>query len=220
MRLIEDLFNIFAAHECVGCKAEGDLLCQGCARLLVKVVPRCYICKRWNEGFTTCRGCRRRTPLNSVRTMTLYDGAAKDLLHRLKFGRARDGARTIAKLLAADIDAPDTLVTFVPTASTRVRQRGYDQSALIARELARQLGAPCLPLLGRLGRQRQVGQQRETRKAQMEDAFRPLNIPALKNRRILLIDDVLTTGATCEAAARVLKRAGAKQVDAAVFAVA
>jgi ComF family protein len=220
MSLIESLFNLFAVHECVGCRAEGSLLCPRCALRLTRIVPRCYRCKRWSDAFITCQACRKHTPLASLRVVTPYEGQAKEVLHRLKFERARAAAATIAGLLPALPTDKDALITYVPTASERVRQRGYDQSALIARQLARQLGVPCFPLLARIGSQRQVGQQRQIRKKQMKGAFRPVNTALLQQQRVLLIDDVLTTGATCEAAARVLKQAGAKQVDAAVFAVA
>jgi predicted amidophosphoribosyltransferase len=101
-----------------------------------------------------------------------------------------------------------------------VRQRGYDQALLIAKSLSQRLGRPYVPLLARMGDQRQVGHSRITRLNQMEGAFRPLNTMILKNRHVLLVDDVLTTGATCEAAARILRSNGAKRVSAAVFAVA
>ena len=220
MRLVEDLFNLIAAHDCMVCGAEGSLLCPICSGNLPRVVPRCYLCKRWSDDFRTCKSCRRRTPLASVSAFTFYEGSAKDIVHRLKFGRAKATAKTIADRMAVNAKSEATLVTYVPTAASRMRQRGYDQSALIAKELARQIGLPCLPLLVRLGSQRQVGQQREARKLQMKDAFRPLNEVAIKGQRILVIDDVLTTGATCEATARALKRAGAREVHAAVFAVA
>ena len=76
------------------------------------------------------------------------------------------------------------------------------------------------PLLARTGGQRQLGQHRDVRVKQMEGAFRILNPDAVRGKHVLLVDDVLTTGATCEAAARALRQAGAKQVGATVFAVA
>lgn len=221
MRIIEELFNIVAPHECVGCGAEGALLCGQCSGGLASLPPRCYRCQRWSDDFLTCQPCRRQTPLSSVWTVTTYNGAAKEVIRRLKFERARAGAETIAEMLAhAYTGTDDVLVTYVPTANVRVRQRGYDQAALIAKALARRLQRPCLPLLARIGSQRQLGQLRQTRKQQMLHAFRPINLSATQNKHILLVDDVLTTGATCEAAASVLKQAGAKRVSAIVFAVA
>lgn len=222
MSVIEDLFNIIAPHQCLICGSEGDLLCEGCALLLTFLPERCYLCGRWSEGYRTCARCRARSPLYSVYTAVQYKGAAKDLLHALKFSRAKAGAHTVARILSSvcPTSSSDLLVTYAPTAPSRVRERGYDQAALIARELSRRLGVPCCALLARRGGQRQVGQTRQIRKQQMADAFRPLNTIDLRSKHILVVDDVLTTGATCEAAARTLRKAGAKQVSAATFAVA
>lgn len=149
------------------------------------------------------------------------DPIAKELVRTLKFERAKGAAVAMADAMAAALEVSgEVYITHVPTANSRVRERGYDQAALIARELARRTGRPYIPLLARLSGQRQLGQQREVRIKQMEGAFRVLN-PALVNRKhVLIVDDVLTTGATCEAAARALRQAGAKYVSAAVFAVA
>lgn len=221
MSIIEQLISVIAPHECIACQAEGTLLCQDCAQGLTRVPPRCYRCARWNEGFVTCRPCRKQSALESVWTVTTYDNAAKELLRRLKFERAQAAAAIVADMLA-DLYTPadEVVVTHIPTASIRVRQRGYDQAALIAKALARRLDRPYLPLLARVGSQRQLGQRREIRLQQMQDAFRPLRTASMANKHVLLVDDVLTTGATCEAAARTLKQAGAKRVSAIVFAVA
>jgi ComF family protein len=221
MGFIEYIFNAIAPHACVGCAREGSLLCSGCTLKASAVPPRCYRCKRWNEDFATCQRCRRLTPLRHVWAALPYEKLAKEVLHKVKFERARAGTRTVAEVLAG-ICPPDRdfVITYIPTANSRVRERGYDQSALIARALARRVKQPCLPLIARVGDHRQVGQQREIRKEQMKDAFRPLKTINLQNKHVLLVDDVLTTGATCEAAARVLKQAGARHVSAIVFAVA
>lgn len=196
-------------------------MCRDCSLGLQIVPERCYVCNRWSEGFVTCKQCHKKSPLYAVAAVTKYEGVAKDVLHELKFARAQAAAKDIARDLAKRYSSEgEILVTHIPTAALRVRQRGYDQAGLIAKELAGMLGKPYLPLLARMGDQRQLGKQRGIRKQQMEDAFRPLDNPLLKNKHVLLVDDVLTTGATCEAAARALRRAGAKRVSAAVFAVA
>ena len=146
---------------------------------------------------------------------------AKELVYALKFARAKAAADVVAKALAADGRLPEgVIVTHVPTVPGRMRERGYDQAALIARRLSARKGLPYLTLLARTGGQRQLGQGRAIRKQQMTDAFRLARGADVRGKHILLVDDVLTTGATCEAAARVLRGAGAQRVSAAVFAVA
>lgn len=222
MSLVETILDIFTPFECLRCKIEGSLLCERCAATLTQVPPRCYRCGRWEGGYRTCRRCRAKSPLEAVCSAVSYnDAVAKELVHVLKFGRAKGAAKAAASALAAAAAIPgDVYITYEPTASARVRERGYDQAALIARELARLAGRPYLPLLARVDNRRQTGQKRGTRMQQMEGAFRVLTPETVRNKHILLVDDVLTTGATCEAAARALRQTGARHVSAAVFAVA
>jgi ComF family protein len=114
----------------------------------------------------------------------------------------------------------DMMLVHVPTAAVRVRQRGYDQAELLTRELSRLTGLPQRYLLARSGSSRQVGASRAERVLHLSDAFRVRRPELVAGKRILLVDDVLTTGATIEAAARTLKKAGAARVDAIVFAQA
>ena len=114
--------------------------------------------------------------------------------------------------------ADEPLVTFVPTASNRRRERGFDHAQLIAKELAKLRGWHIATLLGRQAKVRQLGAKRETRKEQLKNAFRPVNTGLIKGSHILLVDDVVTTGATVEVCVKELIKAGASQVDAAVFA--
>lgn len=153
--------------------------------------------------------------------VTPYDGVAKELVARLKFERTQAAAKDIARAMAARlafVDVEQLIVTYVPTANACVRMRGYDQAQLIARELARELGVPYAALLARVGSARQLGASRELRHAQLGNAFRPLKPYATRKASVLLVDDVITTGSTLEAAAATLKTAGAKIVHAAVFA--
>jgi len=157
--------------------------------------------------------------LRHVWVATEYENVAKQLIYKLKFDRAGAGSKTIAKALSECLpDLPkDTLVTYVPTANKRVRIRGYDQSKLISKELAKIRGWKHTDALRRLGSSRQVGSSRKQRLQQLEGAFLVINEARIENGRILLIDDVLTTGSSIETASKVIKKAGAKSIDAAVF---
>jgi ComF family protein len=149
-----------------------------------------------------------------------YESIAAQLVSRLKFARTQAAAHLIAQIMDARLPATsvETVVVHIPTATQRVRQRGYDQAQLIAREFARCRQLPCQALLRRRGHTRQVGANRQERQEQLRTAFYCPRPERLVGRRILLIDDVLTTGATIEAAAKVCVDAGAEQVVAVLFA--
>lgn len=142
------------------------------------------------------------------------------MLWHMKFDRRRSVARIFGHCLADNLPyiTEETVVTSIPTAHTRVRVRGFDQAALIARVFARQRNLAYQPLLERTNTADLIGESRQRRIKLMADSMQPLNPSPIKGKQILLIDDVLTTGASVEAAATLLRSHGAKHVDAAVIA--
>lgn len=220
MSLLDALTGTFAPYECLGCGNEGGLLCSECRSLFGQIPERCYRCKKLSVGNKTCTSCRSSTPLHTVQAVTIYEFIAKDLVWYLKFQGVQSAAKETAQLMAAQLEDNEVLLVHVPTASTRVRQRGYDQARLLARALSRQSKLPFCPLLVRVGQHHQVGASREQRVTQLADAFRVTDKLTVQGAHIVLVDDVLTTGATLEAAAKVLKAAGAKRVDGLIFAQA
>ncbi len=219
MSLIDQLIGFFAPHDCVGCGAEGSLMCGDCLDALDSIPDRCYRCRRLSTGAITCSGCRKTSRLRVVRSATIYKDEAKELVWRLKFSGAQAAVRPMARHMLHLMPVNKKLIIVpVPTSTKRVRRRGYDQASLLAKELAKLSGESYLPCLRRKNQTHQVGARRSQRVAQMRDAFRVTKIDIVKGAYIVLIDDVLTTGSTLESAAMVLKRAGAKQVDALVFA--
>jgi ComF family protein len=184
------------------------------------VAARCYRCYRLSPGFKTCSVCRHTSKLTSVKSVTYHEKLARQLVWKLKFNNTQGAAVEMAKLMTPAVDKAGnlpSLITHVPTATTRIRRRGYDQAQLLARAVAGQTGLPYQASLRRMGQHRQVGASRSRRVAQLKEAFRPVNTSGIYNARVILVDDVLTTGATLEAAAVVLRAAGAKRVDGLVF---
>lgn len=222
MSLLDTLTAILAPYECLSCTSEGKLVCEGCAQFIAGAISRCYKCSVHTTNYQTCKICRTTSPLASVKSAAVYDGLAKDLLWCLKSGGAQAAAREMAEQMAGLVQPSKTelILVPVPTASRRVRQRGYDQATLIARALARRTGVPCRELLRRHGNTQQVGASREQRLRQLSGAFSVRRPPDIALGHIILIDDVLTTGATLEVAASVLMQAGAKRVDAITYAQA
>lgn len=167
-----------------------------------------------------CPTCKRTIPLQHVWIATEYLGLAKELVRALKFGYKRQAASIMAHYMQDVLPLIDeqTLIVPIPTAATRVRQRGFDQTRLIALELSKHTGLEQVHCLRRMGKTRQVGAKRTKRLKQLEDALWVADGAKIRGRKILLIDDVVTTGATITAAAKTLKQAGAKSVGAIVFA--
>jgi len=151
------------------------------------------------------------------------DGPARRLVHRLKYSDRGELARPMGAWMAragADVLSEADAVTPAPLHRLRLWTRKFNQAAALAREVARRSGKSYEPeLLERVKATRsQVGLTREQLADNMQGAFRAPAAARVKGRRIVLVDDVLTSGATANAAARALLRAGAAQVDVVVFA--
>lgn len=219
MNPLELITSLLAPHLCLVCKKEGSPLCLNCAKNCFKPPKSgCYLCQKQTPGFSVCTDCSVKSPLGHIWAGTQYSGVAKELISLLKFQRVKAAADPTAGYLTLVLPKlpVNTLVVPVPTANKRIRMRGYDQSELIAKKFARKRGLRCQSLLRRAKSTRQVGSGRKQRFAQLQDAFTVRQ--KVTDRPILLIDDVLTTGATLESAAGCLAKAGASHVDAAIFA--
>ena len=222
MNRLETLISLVAPHNCIVCDLEGDLLCNGCLNAELTEIPgRCYRCHKVSQNQAVCKECRKTVPIRHVWVATDYGEIPKKLIYKFKFERAVAAAGPIARKIDQFIPhlPPDTVVCHIPTANNRVRIRGYDQAAEIAKCLAKIRGYTYRASLVRIGKSRQVGSSRKDRFRHLNSAFRVKNYD-LSRANILLIDDITTTGATIEAAARTLKESGAKAIDAAVFAQA
>ncbi len=203
MSLIDILISKFAPHDCLGCGQEGALLCCICAAKLTPV-----------ENHAPKK-------VGRITAATTYNSIAKKLVWQLKFQGAQAAAADMSMRMAALLQTDEhDLIVPVPTATKRVRQRGYDQAKLLARHMARQKQLPYMDCLRRSGQTHQVGASREQRLMQLRNAFQLKSGYMLGGNRIVIVDDVVTTGATLEAAASILLASGASQVDAIVFACA
>ncbi len=170
----------------------------------------------------SCRSAVRRAPalprppgVTSCAALLAYDGVGREIVARLKYANARSALPWLADGMAGLATAPADAVTWVPTTPQRRRRRGFDHGRLLAGAVARRLALPCRPMLARLPGPPQTGRTR----AERLDGPRLL-VPAgaALPRRVILIDDVATTGATLSAAARALIAAGAAEVHAVVAA--
>ncbi len=214
----------------VGGEALFGSVCGACrAELAADPPPTCPRCSGTigphadvTDGCPQCRGVRFR--FDAAVRLGPYDGLLRRAVLRLKHEPGEALAEELGGLLAAarsGLLAPHRpeVVVPVPLHWWRRLTRGYNQSEAIARGLAAGLGLPCRP--GWLVRTRMTSQRAQSAAARWENvrgAFRPRRGLRIPGARVLLVDDVLTTGATADAAAAALRQAGAAQVVAAVLA--
>lgn len=210
---------------------------DGLGRLLFP--PKCVLCGKLLEKRETdlCHSCRVDQPewnakgkkfpfIDSFVAIWYYEGPARSSILRYKFHGRRSYAQCYGRLLAMKLseEYPEEfdVITWVPTASLRKFRRGYDQAQLIAEAVSSELGARSIKLLKKVRNNRPqsgITGQAE-RRANVLGAYRVMDKQIVAGKRILLIDDVITTGATVGEAARILLTAGAKQVCCGAVAVA
>ena len=177
------------------------------------LAARCPVCGHpVSDACVGCWSAALPAPTDAtVPAAVAFVGAGRRLILGLKYGNGRTLARPLAARMAPLVAGCSAdIVTWAPTSGRRLRRRGYDQAELIARALARELGLPCRPMLRRLsGSAAQTGRNRAERRA---GAPRFVARRSWGPQRVLLVDDVVTTGATLRAAERALRRAGCSEI--------
>ena len=201
--------------------------------------PKCIMCVRFlkKEETDLCHDCRAalepfpgsKTNIPFVAHWTAlwyYKGNVRNSIHRFKFGRRQHYAasygRLLGMLLSGSIYTDVDLVTWVPVSALRKFSRGYDQSKLLADALGGELSLPVIRVLKKIRHtppQSTLGRAPQ-RRANVLNAYKIVDPSLIAGKRILLLDDVVTTGATASECARMLLTAGAKQVNLATIAVA
>ena len=220
--MIEKLVDLFAPARCIGCSFPGSPLCRDCRQLAFFPVSRCYRCHRPTQQFQVCPSCRKSVALKHVWVVSDFSGSTRDLIYALKFERLACVSEVVASEMASILPLlpADTIICHVPTSTVRVRIRGYDQALLIAKELSNLTDLNRKTLLRKISNTRQLGASRPDRFKQAKTSYQVIDQKKIANKNILLVDDVTTSGATLEVVAQLLKKSGAKTVDAIVCAQA
>ena len=199
--------------------------------------PKCVLCRQLLDKDETdlCRHCRGHSPaaptpykkiphLDRWTAVWYYEDTVRQSILRFKFGNARSYAQAYGRFLAMQLLKEDMadfdILTWVPVSPLRRLRRGYDQVELLAKAVGRELGVKPVRLLKKARHNRpQSGIADDAaRRANVLGAYRVTNLELLRDKRVLLLDDVITTGATAGECARTLLISGAKQVNCAAVA--
>ena len=213
--------DIVFPRRCAGCRAGPWPFCDGCrAELVALEPPWCARCGRPTVmPAVGCRDCPDQ-PVTSARAAFRFEGPARSAIHRLKYAGWQDVGSALARAMATVGSAPGSreaqVVTWVPLARARLAARGYDQARVLARGLGRELDMPTQRLLRRtVSTGPQARRSAAERRAALRGAFAATGqSPSV----VVLVDDVLTTGATAASCTRALMGAGAREVHLIVAA--
>lgn len=218
------LLDILFPKFCAGCRKEGVFLCGACQTALQSrtLTPACPVCSFRNGTGITCKPCRKKTALGRCISVFPYrEKIIRELLHMYKYNRTRELEQILADFLIAYAHRPNmpfpktAIVVPVPLYAARMRERGFNQSEEIGKRFAGAFGfAYRNDVLRRTAytkSQVACADFRE-RRGNIAGVFTARKTPEILHKTILLIDDITTSGATIDEAARVLKNAGAKSV--------
>jgi ComF family protein len=216
--MIDQVLKIIAPHHCYNCQKLGSTLCDNCKHdIISEPFERCVNClslRAGNNGI--CTNCQ--TSYSRSWAVGERHDALERLLNGYKFSFEKESSKVLASLL--DLTVPmlpaNTIITYIPTVSGHIRQRGYDHARLIAKEFAKLRQLPYRTTLRRATNSKQVGASRSTRVEQAKNAFTPHSVETSKI--YVMIDDIFTTGSTMKYTSKVLLDAGAKDVFIAVIA--
>ena len=199
--------------------------------------PRCPFCRKFLDGHARiCTQCLKKLPylpeemqdrrlknIDGCYSALYYRGSVRESIHRYKFGNTPSYAECYAPLLADCADRNGIscdIVTWAPLSRKRLRSRGYDQARLLAQPLAAHLGVPCERLLVKTRNIRAQSGTKDvqTRMTNVKDAYAIAGGVDLVGKTVLLVDDIVTSGATLGECAGVLRRAGAEKIFALTLA--
>lgn len=193
-------------------------ICDNCLRELNFIINPCPTCGDQMENENTyCLNCKKRehTYFKRHRSVFIYDGTAKRLIISAKLGGKKYLSENMSEFLSSAYKTNRfkcDAITFVPSGVKRIKERGFNIAKLLAENLGKNLNLPVVDTMERLNESHQINKDYKSRQDNIKNAFKILNNVDVKNKTILIVDDVYTTGATMNECARILKLAGAKEI--------
>jgi len=226
MFLIDVLFPKF----CLGCSHIGSYICNRCFKKL-KVIdkPTCLYCHKQSYLGLTHPRCSKKLSIDGVLSIYYYDNLLKKIIKNIKYRLATVvwdefwksiPESNIDRLFAYKKIFHEAFIQVVPLSQSKYKLRGFNQAAMITKYFNKVLNFPIINVLKRSHEalaQAQI-KSKKTRQKNIRNVFLTVNKIDIKNKTIILVDDVITTGATLKEASRVLKKAGANKVYALTLA--
>jgi len=213
------LLDLIFPKKCVNCGEFGIFCCQKCLAQIKPIQTQvCPKCGKISERGKWCSGCKGKSYLSGIIVAADYrTGPTKELIHHLKYNYILELAPISADLLIDQlIDSEfrgQVLITSVPLHRRRENARGFNQAEVLAKIVAGKIGYDYLPLLKRkFHKKTQVELSGKKRRENLAGIFSAIDDGIIKNKTIILVDDVSTTGTTLEECAKVLRASGARQV--------
>ena len=219
LRQVKTAFlDLLLPLKCLGCGREGDLICPSCRQSLPGIrLPLCQRCGATVSEGNLCRSCiHYPLTIDGIRSVFLFQSTVRQAILQLKYRHLKTIAAPLGQLLAEHLSShplKGEMLVPVPLHPKRLRERGYNQASLLAKELGKLFSLPVVE--DTLVRVRDTISQASTasaieRRRNVKDAF--VCHEGLEGKQVLLIDDVCTTGATLDACSTALKAAGASSV--------
>jgi ComF family protein len=218
-QLQEKIIDFFFPRRCVGCGKIGNFLCSDCSQKLPRLLPPfCQKCGKHESSGVLCPACwGQQSDIDGIRSVFRFEGTVRRAVHDLKYHNLKSIDVCLATLMADYLrnnTVPGDALVPVPLHPRRLRERGYNQSSLLAEKLGKLTALSVLE--GCLCRVKDSLPQARTstveeRRKNVEKAFKCQN-GKLQGKAFILIDDVCTSGATLESCAAALKAAGAVSV--------
>ena len=220
----QTLLDLLFPPRCVVCERNSGWLCAACLKSIELIHPPiCSLCGQATSFSRRCPSCQS-LPLriDGIRAVGYLEGALQTAIHRFKYSNIRPVATPLGELVSEYLEhnpLPVETIVPVPLHAARLRERGYNQAALLAEKIGSQVGLPVVD--GTLLRVKstipQVGLNAQQRRNNVKGAFRCTD-EGLRGHSVLLVDDVCTTGATLEACSVALQDAEVKHVWGLVLA--
>jgi competence protein ComFC len=218
MSLLDFIFPKY----CVNCRKLGGYICDNCFVFIsFNEISTCVVCQRPAFGGLTHSYCKTRYTIDGVFSSLVYKGVVKKLLYQFKYKpHVGDLRKVLGDLFYEGLIQKEgcyqllteaSVIVPIPLYKTKLRSRGYNQSQLLADNLAKKCGMDVLHCLERIkNTHTQVGLPQQKRLENIKGAF-VLTVDTLPDQ-VVLVDDVVTSGATLNEAAKILKKAGVKKV--------